>query len=99
VVPGVAAGEGCSTAGGCATCPYMKMNSLSALFALGERLGVAPEATLVPFRPREYVMEGRRSVAELGVEPILHMRGFQRAGRLPEALVEDVLSRHRSAAG
>ena len=31
VVPGVAGGEGCSTAGGCATCPYMKMNSLSAL--------------------------------------------------------------------
>src|SRR5690606_22690304 len=24
VVPGVAGGEGCSTAGGCATCPYMK---------------------------------------------------------------------------
>ncbi|MEB2322448.1 MAG: hypothetical protein OZ921_08040, partial [Sorangiineae bacterium] len=32
-------GEGCSTAGGCATCPYMKMNSLDALLALLERLG------------------------------------------------------------
>ncbi|MEB2343341.1 MAG: quinolinate synthase NadA, partial [Deltaproteobacteria bacterium] len=42
VVPGVAAGEGCSTAGGCATCPYMKMNSLDALLALLERLGTAP---------------------------------------------------------
>src|SRR5690606_19966931 len=31
LVPGVAGGEGCSTAGGCATCPYMKMNSLDAL--------------------------------------------------------------------
>ena len=30
-VPGVAGGEGCSTAGGCANCPYMKMNDLDAL--------------------------------------------------------------------
>lgn len=26
-----AGGEGCSTAGGCATCPFMKMNDLDAL--------------------------------------------------------------------
>lgn len=26
IVPGVAAGEGCSTAGGCASCPYMKVS-------------------------------------------------------------------------
>jgi len=31
VVPGPAAGEGCSLEGGCASCPYMKMNSLQAL--------------------------------------------------------------------
>jgi quinolinate synthase len=31
LVPGVAGGEGCSTAGGCATCPFMKMNDLDAL--------------------------------------------------------------------
>lgn len=28
VIPGPAAGEGCSTEGGCASCPFMKMNSL-----------------------------------------------------------------------
>lgn len=28
VIPGPASGEGCSTDGGCASCPYMKMNSL-----------------------------------------------------------------------
>jgi len=32
---GVAAGEGCSAGGGCATCPYMKMNSLDALLPTG----------------------------------------------------------------
>lgn len=31
VVPGVSGSEGCSTAGGCATCPFMKMNDLDAL--------------------------------------------------------------------
>lgn len=31
VVPGPAGGEGCSLEGGCASCPYMKMNSLQAL--------------------------------------------------------------------
>lgn len=28
VVPGPASGEGCNVTGGCASCPYMKMNSL-----------------------------------------------------------------------
>ncbi|HSN84080.1 MAG TPA: quinolinate synthase NadA [Polyangiales bacterium] len=94
VVPGVAGGEGCSTAGGCATCPYMKMNSLQALISLLERVDVEPGSNLVPFEPRKYVQEIRgRTAADLGGEPILHMRAFQRAGELPEALVEDVLSR------
>ncbi len=33
-VPGVSGGEGCSTAGGCATCPFMKMNDLHGLLNL-----------------------------------------------------------------
>ncbi len=33
-VPGVSGGEGCSTAGGCATCPFMKMNDLQGLLNL-----------------------------------------------------------------
>jgi quinolinate synthase len=94
VVPGVAGGEGCSTAGGCATCPYMKMNSLQALVSLLERVDVEPGSNLVPFEPRKYVQEIRgRTAADLGGEPILHMRAFQRSGELPEALVQDVLSR------
>ena len=30
-MPGVSGGEGCSTAGGCASCPFMKMNDLDSL--------------------------------------------------------------------
>jgi quinolinate synthase len=31
IVPGVSGGDGCSTAGGCATCPFMKKNDLDTL--------------------------------------------------------------------
>ena len=96
VVPGVAAGEGCSTAGGCATCPYMKMNSLRALLALTERLG--GDEPLERYFPRLYAETIRgRTTAELGGEPILHMRAFQRAGQLPDALVADILGRNAAA--
>lgn len=98
IVPGVSGGEGCSTAGGCATCPYMKMNSLDALMDLLGQLDRASRGDLVPFHPRTY---GERidghSMAELGGEPILHMRAFSRTGALPAALVDDIVS--RGAAG
>ncbi|NVB38802.1 quinolinate synthase NadA [Pseudenhygromyxa sp. WMMC2535] len=106
LVPGVSGGEGCSTAGGCATCPYMKMNSLDALVDLLERLpssagpgepreGVeqAHEA-LAGFRPEAYTETiAGRTMAQLGTLPILHMRGFQRGGELPEALIADIRAR------
>jgi len=100
IMPGVAGGEGCSTAGGCATCPYMKMNSLQALVGLLERVDAEPRSSLVPFEPRKYVQEIRgRTAADLGGEPILHMRAFQRSGELPEALVSDILGRAAEQAG
>ena len=98
VVPGVSGGEGCSTAGCCATCPYMKMNSLRALIALLRRVDVEPQSNLVPFEPRKYVQQIRgRTAADLGGEPILHMREFQRKGELPPALVDDVLTRSQAS--
>jgi quinolinate synthase len=39
VVPGSAGGEGCSAAGGCATCPFMKMNDLDAVHDIVEMIG------------------------------------------------------------
>jgi quinolinate synthase len=98
VVPGVAAGEGCSTAGGCATCPYMKMSSLRALRALLDRLAPGDHDVLRQFVPKKSVekIDGR-TVAELGTQPILHMRAFQKTGRLSQILVDDVTSRSRIA--
>jgi quinolinate synthase len=99
VVPGVAGGEGCSTAGGCATCPFMKMNSLDALLAVLGQLGEPPE-NLRRFLPKKSLetIKGR-SLAELGGEPILHMRHFQRTGVLSDALVADVIGRSEARAG
>ncbi len=95
IVPGPGGGEGCTTAGGCATCPYMKMNSLDALISLLGRLGDASQESLLSeYFPRVYdeTIDGMK-VAQLGGVPILHMRAFQKEGRLPAALIEDVLSR------
>ena len=94
IVPGVAAGEGCSVAGGCATCPYMKMNSLDALLDLCRLIGETSPEALVPYEPRKYAetIDGR-TAADLGGEPILHMRAFQQTDELPQALVDDVLQR------
>ncbi len=90
IVPGVAAGEGCPVAGGCAICPYMKMNSLDALLDLLPRLS-DDAATLEPFRPLAYTETlGGRTIAALGGETIASMRHFQQTGTLPDALVEAV---------
>jgi quinolinate synthase len=89
IVPGVPQGEGCSNAGGCSICPYMKMNSLSNLLSLLARIGSTAPDKLAGFEPRVYSESiNGRSVAELGGETILHMRAYQQTGRLPEGLLE-----------
>ena len=53
------------------------------------------EAMLEAFKPRPYTERvGGKSMAAAGCVPILHMRGFQKAGHLPEGLVDDIASRH-----
>ncbi len=94
LVPGAASGDGCSTAGGCATCPYMKMSSLDALFELLRRMESESDDALAAFHPR--VLPERidgRTIADLGGVPILHMRAFGVEKKLPRALVDDVISR------
>jgi quinolinate synthase len=54
VVPGPAAGEGCSLEGGCAACPYMKMNSLKSLLTVCEHVGTAGDTVLAAYQPKEY---------------------------------------------
>ena len=69
IIPGPAAGEGCSTDGGCASCPYMKMNSLDALMSVLDKIGTKTGAALLtPFEPKKYsaAADDAKSIAALG---------------------------------
>ena len=90
ILPGIAGGEGCSVAGGCASCPFMKMNELEGLFSLLQAMG---SQDLTPYHPKAYSEQlGGRSLAQVGTEPILYMRHFQRTGQLPAELLELVVA-------
>ncbi|XP_027332068.1 quinolinate synthase, chloroplastic isoform X2 [Abrus precatorius] len=80
VVPGIASGEGCSIHGGCASCPYMKMNSLTSLLNVCHHLP-DEENVLSAYKAEQFKLQtpNGKSVADVGCEPILHMRNFQRS--------------------
>jgi len=94
IIPGPASGEGCGIDGGCASCPYMKMNSLAALTEtlemIGGESGQKKNFGLEMREPKKY--EGN-NVAKEGCVSILHMRNFQRDKKLGDDLVQDILSR------
>lgn len=100
IVPGVPGGEGCSTAGGCATCPFMKMNDLDALndvvdMVLSQQGTTTKEvkdvldAYLPPSRLVGKKIQGVDAV-DLGSEPILFMREFMNEKIIPQQLVEKI---------
>lgn len=95
IVPGVSGGEGCSTAGGCATCPFMKMNDLDSLFEVAEAIEYdLLKDPLASFRPQQYadIIMGQ-NVSQVGGYPIIHMRNFMAQKRLPDDLIQDIRER------
>mmetsp|Transcript_14289 Transcript_14289/g.18024 ORF Transcript_14289/g.18024 Transcript_14289/m.18024 type:complete len:571 (-) Transcript_14289:45-1757(-) len=96
IVPGVSGGEGCSTAGGCATCPFMKMNDLDALENVVDMVisqGEQDDATLKRHLPPDRLsgkMLGGVNAIDLGTEPILFMRQFMKDSLLPDQLVRKI---------
>jgi quinolinate synthase len=94
IVPGVSSGEGCSISGGCASCHYMKMNSLNSLLRVCRLVGTTGEPLLTAHHARAYtdLIDGQ-TLGDLGCEPILHMRQFQATGSLPDSLVQQICSR------
>jgi quinolinate synthase len=94
VVPGVSGGEGCSTAGGCATCPFMKMNDLDALndianMVIQRKDEVRLKSHLPPQRLVGMKINGMDAI-DLGSEPIVYMRHFMKEKSLPESLVHKI---------
>jgi quinolinate synthase len=87
VIPGTASSEGCSLEGGCATCPYMKMNHLDAVFGVLTALARGEHDSLRGFGAERAAASSATSV-ELALRPILAMRHFTKTRRLPDALVE-----------
>lgn len=100
VLPGPASGEGCSLEGGCAACPYMRLNTLAALCGVAEKAGsAAGEALLTAYRPRPYAeLINGKTIARAGCVPILHMRHFQKHKKLGDALIDDIRTRRGAAA-
>jgi len=93
VVPGVAGGEGCSTAGGCATCPFMKMNDLDALNDIAEMVidkeDCRLKAHLPPNRLEGKMINGVDAI-DLGSEPILFMRSFMQNKAMDTQLIQKI---------
>ena len=72
------------------------MNSLDALLDLGQRVA-APGDDLQAYFPRKYIdLIAGQTAAQLGGEPILHMRNFQREQAIPFELTQDILERHEA---
>jgi len=101
IVPGVAGGEGCSTAGGCATCPFMKMNDIDALQDIidlvddtrqgDQRSGGILKKHLPPTRLQGKFINGVEAT-ELGTEAILFMRQFMLNQSMPEELITKIIT-------
>ncbi|KAJ0834447.1 putative quinolinate synthase [Helianthus annuus] len=92
VIPGVASGEGCSLHGGCASCPYMKMNSLTSLLKVLTSLPLGKDGLTQYEAGRFSLLTPKgKLIADVGCEPILHMRHYQATKKLPEKLVYQML--------
>lgn len=94
IIPGVASGEGCSINGGCASCPYMKMNSLASLFKVCQHLP-NDSVKLSAYEAARFSLRtpNGKLISDVGCEPILHMRHFQASKKLPEKLISQIHNR------
>ena len=95
IVPGVQGGEGCSTAGGCATCPFMKMNHIDAVTDVLQLVLQGDEAKLARHLPPNR-LQGKSingvNAMDLGVEAILYMRQFMKDQTIPDELVQKIMA-------
>jgi quinolinate synthase len=99
VIPGAASSEGCSLEGGCATCPYMKMNHLDAMLDVLTAIATKNQGRLSGFEAQRPIASAASgSSLDLALRPILAMRHFSKTRTLPEALVQRALAPARASA-
>lgn len=105
LVPGASGHDGCSTAGGCATCPFMKMNDMDRVndiidmvkaSGMSDRNGSGGAVTrnallshLPPNRLQGQQINGHDAF-DLGTEAIIYMRHFMQNQQLPEELIQKI---------
>jgi quinolinate synthase len=93
IVPGVSGGEGCSTAGGCASCPFMKMNDLDSLVDVVDRIpadaATLPEdLTVRVAKSKGHLRVAKGTVAEVGGMPIAYMNHLMKTKSMHPELVK-----------
>jgi len=100
IVPGVSGGEGCSTAGGCASCPFMKMNDLDSLQDIVERIpasegvlaSVPEDLTVRVAKSKGHLKvmcrDTESTVAEVGGTPIAYMNHLMKTKTMHPELVK-----------
>lgn len=87
IVPGVSGSEGCSIEGGCATCPYMKMNTIEGLINVIEMLG--DKSKEKELKQLEVVNNIPKEIVDKALKPIFAMRHFQKNKVFPEWAFEN----------
>ena len=92
LMPGNHGNEGCSIHGGCATCPFMKMNSLEGLMDVCEMIDSekTKEKLLKFIIKNKGESEEDRRIMDSGVQPIIEMQYFQKNGKLSEEFIEKI---------
>ena len=94
LMPGLNRNEGCSIHGGCATCPFMKMNSLDSLMDVCDIIG--DESVKSQEKLNKYIIKNKgdseqeRKILDLGIEPILEMQYFQKNGQISESFLKHI---------
>ncbi|KAG4095207.1 hypothetical protein H8356DRAFT_492630 [Neocallimastix lanati (nom. inval.)] len=82
IVPGVRGSEGCSVDGGCASCPYMKMNNIDGLLHVIEMLSDGNKTEEL----KNYEVKNKipANIVDKALKPIFAMRFFQQNKKFPE---------------
>lgn len=86
IVPGVPSGEGCSATGGCATCQFMKMNSLDSL----EKVMLSIENDDKNLSKYLCTTQMKDHVLRMSMTTINNMRSFQETGIIPINMTNDI---------